>query len=269
MGKSPSCRDRTYRNTVEEQIAEWRKRHQYGAQALAEDRDHRVWKRGFTLATAPKNALSFAMANRRAAQLLPWRSPSRRRMPAVAHLPSSLGRSVRGSPVLRKAPKKRRNSFGRERSGGANESNIGLKRNSSLAASRDQSVMQCIYGYFKDNPHGFENCAASHRSADEDLFQSQHQRISGSSEGGRNLLCAADSLRLTIPPTSLRWVPETRARRLRTFRFHRRHTQRTGRPVKTRRRFTVLRQTMGKRMGAKLSQIYVELKRRMHAPISD
>jgi hypothetical protein len=28
------------------------------------------------------------------------------------------------------------------------------------AAGRDESLVQCIYGYFKDNPHGFEHCAA-------------------------------------------------------------------------------------------------------------
>lgn len=28
------------------------------------------------------------------------------------------------------------------------------------AAGRDKSLVQCIYGYFKDNPHGFEHCAA-------------------------------------------------------------------------------------------------------------
>jgi hypothetical protein len=28
------------------------------------------------------------------------------------------------------------------------------------AAGRDESLVQCIYGYFKDNPYGFEHCAA-------------------------------------------------------------------------------------------------------------
>jgi hypothetical protein len=28
------------------------------------------------------------------------------------------------------------------------------------AAGRDESLVRCIYGYFKDNPHGFEHCAA-------------------------------------------------------------------------------------------------------------
>jgi len=28
------------------------------------------------------------------------------------------------------------------------------------AAGRDESLVQCVYGYFKDNPHGFEHCAA-------------------------------------------------------------------------------------------------------------
>jgi hypothetical protein len=28
------------------------------------------------------------------------------------------------------------------------------------AAGRDASLVRCIYGYFKDNPHGFEHCAA-------------------------------------------------------------------------------------------------------------
>jgi hypothetical protein len=28
------------------------------------------------------------------------------------------------------------------------------------AKGRDESLVQCIYGYFKDNPHGFEHCAA-------------------------------------------------------------------------------------------------------------
>jgi hypothetical protein len=28
------------------------------------------------------------------------------------------------------------------------------------AAGRDESLVRCIYGYFKDNPHGFEYCAA-------------------------------------------------------------------------------------------------------------
>ena len=28
------------------------------------------------------------------------------------------------------------------------------------AAGRDESLVHCVYGYFKDNPHGFEHCAA-------------------------------------------------------------------------------------------------------------
>ena len=30
----------------------------------------------------------------------------------------------------------------------------------SPAPGRDESLVQCVYEYFKDNPHGFEHCAA-------------------------------------------------------------------------------------------------------------
>ena len=34
------------------------------------------------------------------------------------------------------------------------------KEQQSPAAGRDQCLIECIYEYFKDNPHGFEHCAA-------------------------------------------------------------------------------------------------------------